>query len=304
MKFSLIKKILFTILIFVFFLKLSDLMFIKFIGLGDPLIYQHSKIFGYDLQPNQKVKRRGKVISINDEGMRNPNNWRKDYDKKILFIGDSVTFGGSIVNDEDTFVLKTCDKIKKIKIICGNYSINGYGVEAISNKIKYKNINDEDLLVLIFIGNDFERGLNHLGIQPYFSKNINNFLPALTEISLIVLDKLRNKIRFDSNNISESKEVYKNYQIDQINKLKEVIIKNKKNYLIFYSPEFSELENNNKYDHIKIKLINEFDNFIDLTDDLKKFKKKIYFDNVHLNKYGHEIYTDLIYRKISKFLNL
>ena len=303
MKFSLIKKILFTILIFVFFLKLSDVILKKFIGLGVPLIYQHSKIYGYDLMPNQKVKRRGNTISINDEGMRNLNNWKKDYDKKILFIGDSVTFGGSLINDEETFVLKICDKIKDIKTICGNYAVNGYGVEAISNKIKYKSINDEDLLILIFIGNDFERGLNHLGIQPYFSKKIENFFPALTEISLIVLDRLRNKIRFNLSNTSESNEIYRNYQIDQINILKDTIIKNKKNYLIFYSPEFSELEDSKKYEYIKIKLTNQFDNFVDLTDDLKKFKEQIYFDDLHLNKYGHEIYADLIYKKIFKYLN-
>ena len=61
MKFNLIKKILFTILLFIIFLKFADIIFKKFTGLGNPLIYQHSKIFGYDIEPNQKVKRRGKV---------------------------------------------------------------------------------------------------------------------------------------------------------------------------------------------------------------------------------------------------
>ena len=303
MKLSLIKKILFTMFIFIFSLKLVDLMLNKFIGLGDPLIYQHSKIFGYDIKPNQKIKRRGKIVSINSEGMRNIKEWKEKYDKKILFIGDSVTFGGSLINDNETFVYKACEKIKNLNTICGNYAVNGYGIEAITNKIKYKTVDDEDLLILIFIGNNFERGLNHLGMQPFYSKKITNFFPALTEICLIIIDKLRNKIRFKYSSISEDKKTYFKYQLDQIDKLKNIITKNQKKYLIFYSPELSEFNNYKKYDYIKNKLSKEFENFIDLTDDLKRYKNEIYYDNIHLNKFGHKIYSNLIHLNIVKILN-
>lgn len=303
MKFNLIKKILFTILLFIIFLKFTDIIFKKFLGLGNPLIYQHSKIFGYDIEPNQKVKRRGKTISINENGMRNLRDWKKKYDKKILFLGDSVTFGGSLINDEDTFVLKTCKKFQDIKAICGNFAVNGFGIESISKKIEYKNFSDEDLLVIVFIGNDFERGLNHIGIQPYFSKKISNFYPALTELILIVIDKFRNKLRYNFGNLSETNETYKNYQLQEINNLKKIITNNNKNYLIFYSPEYSEFEDNKKYFYTKEIMSNEFENFIDLTDDLKKYKEKIYFDNVHLNKFGHEVYSNIIFEKIFKKFN-
>ena len=298
MKFNLIKKIFLTILVFIIFLKLVDIIFKKFVGLGNPLIYQHSKIFGYDIKPNQKIKRRGKTISINDSGMRNLKDWKQKYDKKILFVGDSVTYGGSLINDEQTFVIKTCQKFINIKILCGNFAVNGFGIESISKKIEFKNFSDEDFLILIFIGNDFERGLNHIGIQPYFSKKITNFYPALTELMLIVVDKFRNKLRYNFVNLSETKEIYLRYQFQEIDNLKKVLDKNNKKYLIFYSPEFSEFENDEKYFYIKKKMFQEFENFIDLTEDLKKYKNNIYFDNVHLNEFGHQIYADLIYKKI------
>ena len=131
------KKILFTIFIFLILIKITDVLLVKFIGLGNPLIYQHSKIFGYDLLPNQMVERRGKKITINDFGMRSNFNWSDKFDKRILFFGDSVTFGGSLVSDEETFVSITCKKIKKIKTICGNYAFNGYGIESITNKHRF-----------------------------------------------------------------------------------------------------------------------------------------------------------------------
>ena len=298
MNFNLFKKILFTTMIFVFFLKFVDLIFQKFIGLGNPLIYQHSKIFGYDIEPNQKIKRRGKSITINDFGMRNIKNWNDDYNKKILFLGDSVTFGGSLINDEETFVLQTCNKFKDLKIICGNHAINGYGVESISNKLEFKEFSDEDFLVFVFIGNNFERGLNHIGVQPYFSKKINRFFPALTELTMIAVDKIRNFIRFDFNNLSENQEIYYDYQLKQIYNLKNILEKNNKNYYIFYSPEYTEFKNVLKYQHIKKIFSEEFVNFFDLTEDLERYKEKIFYDNVHLNKFGHKIYSKLIYDKI------
>ena len=114
------KKIFIIIVVFLVSLKVVDIIFVKFVGLGNPLIYRHSKIYGYDIKPNQKILRRGKSVTINDFGMRSLKNWSDQYEKKLLFFGDSVTFGGSIVNDEDTFSEKICKKIKDIKTICGN----------------------------------------------------------------------------------------------------------------------------------------------------------------------------------------
>ncbi len=292
------KKILFTIFIFLILIKITDVLLVKFVGLGNPLIYQHSKIFGYDLLPNQMVERRGKKITINDFGMRSNFNWSDKFDKRILFFGDSVTFGGSLVSDEETFVSITCKKIKKIKTICGNYAFNGYGIESITNKLIFRNFDNEDLVIIVFIGNDFERGINSLAIQPYFSKKIDNFLPALTELVFIVLDKVRNKIRFNYAQISEKKEIYEKYQTQEILKFKRAIDNLNKEYLIFYSPEFSEFNNSVKYDYIKQKLEKNNIKFYDLTKVLEKDKNKIYYDNVHLNKFGHQIFSNIILEKI------
>ena len=59
-----IKKIifLFFIIIFIFIvgLKILDFTFFKFYGLGKPLIYEYSKITGYNIKPSQKLKRLNK----------------------------------------------------------------------------------------------------------------------------------------------------------------------------------------------------------------------------------------------------
>lgn len=295
------KKIFIIIAISLALLKLADLIFVNFIGMGNPLIYRHSKIFGYDLQPDQKIKRRGNIIKINDLGMRSSNDWGKDkYNKKILFIGDSVTFGGSIVSNEDTFVEKICDKINDTNVICGNYAVNGYGIEAIINRIKYKKFNDENLLVITVIGNDFERGLLHIVAQPYYSKKISNFYPALTEIFFIFFDKFRTQIKYDPSNIHESDSIYKDYQLNTLKEFSNTILELKKNYIIFYSPSKSEFTNPYQYSDVKKYLGLNFKNFVDLTPELINFKEEIYYDDIHLNKIGHDIYSNIMLKKINK----
>ena len=83
------KKILLTtILFFIFFLiiiKFIDLFLQKKFGLGNPLIYESSKIYGYTIKPNQNIYRLGNKIIINNLGMRSSYNWDINTKKKNNF---------------------------------------------------------------------------------------------------------------------------------------------------------------------------------------------------------------------------
>ena len=45
----------------------------------------------------------GNTIIINNLGMRSSDNFNHKNKKKIIFLGDSVTYGGSIVSNNDLF---------------------------------------------------------------------------------------------------------------------------------------------------------------------------------------------------------
>lgn len=101
---KLTKIIIYLSLIIIITLKAIDLILYHFYGIGDPIYYQYSKILGYKLKPNQEVLRRGKIIKINNFGMRSSSNWETNNNQiKILFIGDSVTYGGSVINNSELF---------------------------------------------------------------------------------------------------------------------------------------------------------------------------------------------------------
>ena len=68
------------------------------------MIYYSNIFYGYSPKENQKKSRLKKVsVSINDVGLRSIYNWKNNSKKKIIFIGDSVTYGGSFLDDRQIF---------------------------------------------------------------------------------------------------------------------------------------------------------------------------------------------------------
>ena len=290
----------FLIIISFISLKVLDIILHKQYGLGKPILYSSSKQYGYYIKPNQKVVRRGKNILINDLGMRSKNFPIDKLDKfRILFFGDSVTYGGSLVNNEDLFTEKVCNKLNKNnkKFECGNYGTNGYSLFSMIRRIKYSKLDDVDLIVLTMINNNFPRTFHNVLSQPFWSKRIDNFLPALTEVLFIYIDKYRNKFKYDLGSEEINSAIDINYYEDLIENLDQTLQKKNIKFLIFYSPSLDEINNDDDNYNFK-NYIEKFKNFYDLSDIEKVDKENFYFDNIHLNKYGHTMYSNYMTEKI------
>ena len=253
-------------------LKILDIILQKKYGLGTPLIYNYSNIVGYKIKPNQKIKRLGSTIIINQEGMRS-NNWEENTKNKILFFGDSVTYGGSIVSNEDLFSEKVCKKIAKFKnanFSCGNFGVNGYSLDAISRSIKFnENTKKTNLIVVTLVANDLIRGFHHIISQPFWGKRIESIYPAITEAAFIYLDNFRNKAKYEFKNkpIVDQLEYYE-FIVDSFS---DTLKKTGVDYIVLYSPEKYELlENPSQYSLIKSILKNKVSNLYDLSEYLKQ----------------------------------
>jgi len=299
-----IKRIIFYLFIFTIILsiiKVADFFFNKKYGLGNIVLYENSIINGYNLSPNQKItNRRNNIISINNRGMRSNNDWLVNNDRKILFIGDSVTYGGSVVSNNELFSEKVCQKLISInkKFLCGNYAVNGYSIISIKNKIAYKEFNDEEFIIIILTASDMQRNFHNLYSQPFYSKKISNYFPALTELMNIYLERYLYNIKHKNNSVEFeiNSEKYKNFAKENIENLSKVTKKTNKKIVLIYSPEISEFSNKNKFFYYKNILKNNFSNFIDMTTYISREKNlnKIYYDHVHLNSEGHEFYANVI----------
>ena len=169
-------------------------------GLGDPVVYNTNLTFRYYPVPDQKKSRLdGAHVSINDRSLRATRNWSENARFKILFFGDSVTYGGSYIDDRQLFSELVCEKLNTPaapEYLCGNAGVNAYGTDNIANRIVYDGIDDESVIVVTLIGGDAFRSLQNLSALPFFMKS-PGFLAATQELVLhagfSVLNGLRDR---------------------------------------------------------------------------------------------------------------
>jgi len=108
------------------------------VGLGDPPVYIESKDFEYMYAPNQRIRRFGKLILVNEYSMRSLP-LSSDDSLRILLLGDSVIHGG--VQTDHTALASTLleDSLsarfhKKIRVL--NISAGGWAPDNVAAYIR------------------------------------------------------------------------------------------------------------------------------------------------------------------------
>ena len=195
-----LKKLIFKLLII--FLSLSFLIIffefvLRIIGLGTPVLYNTNLSYRYYPKPNQNIERFGNKIIINNLALRTNDDWlEKDNNKtKIIFFGDSVTYGGSHISNENLFSSLVCAELnlKNNSYKCGNAGLNGYGSDNINNRIIYGDL-DPDIYIVTLIGDSGFRSLVNIGSTPSHSE-LPKYLPALKEFTYWTLWRMMMNLR-------------------------------------------------------------------------------------------------------------
>tara|TARA_B100000029_G_scaffold513994_1_gene615250 strand:- start:2246 stop:3208 length:963 start_codon:yes stop_codon:yes gene_type:complete len=291
---------------------------LRSIGLGDPLIHESNKVWRYSLAPNQHKKRfKNNIVKINNAGLRANKEWTKKNDEKlVLFIGDSVTYGGSSTDNSELFSEKVCDHLGK-NFICGNAGTNYYSILNMVLRSRYdKRISNADIVIFTIISDNFLRGLSDIRILHYFTSPANKYLPA-TEEALNwfswrydinhYLKRIppRRKSKMENFYSNNERQVFDAAEFALKNFNEEIIrLKNeKKEVFIFFSPSKKDVENEETEELKKLKklVLDKTINIYDMTKEFKKNKeKKIYIDAIHYDAYGNELVSEIIYKQILK----
>ena len=128
-----------------------------------------------------KVKRfNNSTVTINEQGFRTSQ--KDNYERKIFFLGDSVTYGGSYIDDKELFSSKVCEKINYLKVekySCLNGGVNAYGFENIYNRLEYLEYDQNDIIVVTFILEIFIETLFKLNLFRILQKNTNIYLKQI-----------------------------------------------------------------------------------------------------------------------------
>lgn len=275
---------------------------LRIFGLGSPIIYKTNLSYRYYPEPNQKNQRlRNSTVSINDNNLRAVNNWSKTADSRILFFGDSVTYGGSYIDDSQLFSEIVCSNLTNQtskEYLCGNAGVNAYGVENIANRIEFDNIDNEDWIIVTLIEDDVFRSLQNISALPFFLQKPKYF-PALQELAMHSFYNAINVLRgSNAEDIDDKKAALRS-----LYRLKEVMnaeVGKGKRVLLVISPRKNELRTQKLGEGYKLiqQVFGDSDNQsykIEMLNHLQKEKADTYYyDSVHLEIEGHKTFADVI----------
>ena len=283
----------------------------RLIGLGNPVLYKSDTLVGYRLSPNQSNKRfQGAMVSTDSEGFRiNPNNKNALSSEVFVFVGDSVTYGGSYIDDSELFSSIFC--ANRSESICLNSGINSWGTynmgRFISNFSLYSNRIPSEFILVILPGND-ERNLKEIRSLPYWTtppknpKAINeiiNYFLWKDALPSLRSQKTDDQIDISKKNIIKYKTIQhswddlNDYLKSSISKVNIVITPPKR---WFTNSEENQLDIN-LYDKY-LSTLSENPNvlktcnlFAFIKDD---YSETDYVDSVHLSKSGHKKWAKYI----------
>jgi hypothetical protein len=304
--------LIFFVLIFIMGIGFLEFSASKIFGLGKVVVYQSHPIYGYRPIPNQNISRdSGKTnIKINNLGLRANQDWleKKPNQTRILFLGDSVTYGGSYIDNQDLFsnlVFKKNKNITNNKTIeSGNAGVNGWGILNIHGLIKHLEFMPADIYITVVPEGDFYRGLNRIGGQPFWTRTPRMALEELLQHIIYVLSLKKNS---ELNILG--------LPLNEQQKTVELAVQGLKDYdlylkqhghkhYIFISPSVSQVLNQNKNDKLIYQALEKNKlNYIyiknKIPDTLTQDQKSTLFhDNIHLSKAGHQLWADIIQKEI------
>lgn len=261
-------------------------------------IISNDKKIGIEHKKNKTLKLMGAEITLNSNGFRNIEEIDSNR-KKILMIGDSMTFGwGAKKTFSDVLENKLDRKYQVLNAGIGNTNT----IMQISNFFKNHSNYDYDYIILNFFINDLEN---------VEIKNINffqNYFYSYTYVRSKVINLLI-KLGFLPD--------WKNFYIDTFNnddlinetfneiiRLKNFCDKKNISFLIHNIPELYDLKNY-KFNDQTMKIQNfAADNnisFINSFETLASYDEKdlwVSISDTHANDKAHEIIGDFLFKKI------
>ncbi len=169
---------------------------LRAVGLGHPILYDNRTAYGYRPLPDQTNRRLGGArVHINALGVRGPEvaPARPAGAVRLLFLGDSVTYGGSYVDDAALFSAVAARTVagqlpgRFTAVEPLNAGVNAWGPQNILGLLEAVPAGfDSTVWVLTLLEDDFGREKTRIGEVPYFMT-----APHLAWEELLVLGAYR-----------------------------------------------------------------------------------------------------------------
>jgi hypothetical protein len=284
-------------------------LYLRSVGLGRPILFYANASYRYAMQPNQhQVRRRGASVSVDSKGLRSTKDWSDQAEAKILFVGDSVTWGGTYIDDRDTFSEGVCERLSRAAsktFVCGNSGANQYGTDNMAERIRYKDFSDESVLVITLIGQDTVRGLVDAEGRFLFTKPPPAPVRALWEATTFITWKLYQYLQSISYRHDDDFRVAER-SLQNLFSAVHATDRPGRKVLIVLSPVKAELNGHEGAltKHVQKILAQSGFDVLDLHAAVSgAVTEDFYYDEVHLDVRGHHFYADQIAHTLSTLMD-
>lgn len=273
--------------------------------LGHVVVYDAHPIYGFRPKPNQSVSRLGHTVTFNQDSLRAHPDWgTSPIQDRILFLGDSVTYGGSYIDNDKLFSRHAA---QALNLIDGNAGVNAWGVLNIHALITEMPFLPAATYVTVLPEGDFYRGLNRIGGQPFWTRQPEF---ALEEIIYYGLYKLNLRMNGFLNPQALPLEEQRQIVHVAARYLKEMdaFIKSKGyQHVIFITPNLSQAQQEAPIDTLIQDTLSSMGlKAYYLLEDVQKQNDidSLFYDSIHLTEKGHDVWGQLISTNLRNHVNL
>lgn len=278
----------------------------RLFGLGQPVIYHAHPIYGYRPEPNQLVSRNRNLIQINNLSLRADRNWDLSRpENKVLFLGDSVTYGGSYVANDKLFSHLAVKPFSHY--LSGNAGVNGWGIDNVSALIKDMQFLPADIYISTFPEGDFYRGLMRIGGQPFWSKKPQFALEELFQYFVYKLHLKKTPAAYFYTLPQEEKCRIAELAVLHLKELDDYLKANHRTHIIFISPSRSQVLGMAGVDPCLEYCFAKYNlRVIYINDKLPKIsdqeRSQWFHDEIHLSVLGHQKWAQVISNELTKII--
>lgn len=276
----------------------------KLFGLGKTITYEAHPIYGYRPCANQVVARNAQhTIKINNLQLRAQSDWNEeDYFHKIVFMGDSVTYGGSYIDNQQLFSYLAVKNIPPYE--AGNAGVNGWGVNNVHGLIMEMNFLPAQIYVSVFPEGDFYRGLMRLGGQPFWTKKPEYALEELFHYLVYKAHLSKTPTPNFAEWAPEERMKIAEIAVRNLKAMDDFLLANNRNHFIYITPSRSHLLGKEQKDPVLKMLFAKYQlPVIYLQDriDLPADKiSELFHDEIHLSVKGHQLWATLMLPELEK----
>lgn len=295
---------------------LTEIMLRIIWGLGNPLLYVADEKIGYLIAPNQKTRRSGNLIQINEYSMRSKSikPIKDEQTLRILLIGDSIANGGWWTDQNKTIsalleqqLNKNVSDFSQVEVL--NASANSWNPRNELAYLKKFGTFDSQIIILLINTDDF------YGQKPssFVVGNHPSYLDKKVFFALQELwykNQLKNRSKSNPNKAKkETNLVDKN--LNAITAINNIAQEKKLQFILAITPLKSETippygKTFQKRARTKLEELTKNQN-IEYIDFLPIFQEQenpenLYHDHIHLNDQGTILVSQILEEKI--LLNL